>query len=206
MKKTIQFLLASTLLVGALLGFYFFYPHVWGEVLYPLEYRDLIKKYSLEYQLDPNLVCAVIYTESRFNADSGSGAGAQGLMQIMPATGRGISQRIGEATMGNLLDAETSIRYGTFHLREQLDTYNNDLDLVLASYNAGGGRAVAWRLYGEALPRETAFYLVKVKDIKNTYDTVYGKWWTEPEVKKPEPFYKGIQNFQSFVNSIIIGR
>ena len=206
MKKTVQFIIVSVLMAGALLGFYFFYPHVWGEVLYPLEYRDYIKKYSQEYSLDPNLVCAVIYTESRFNADSGSGAGAKGLMQIMPATGRGISERIGDSSMGNLLDAETSIRYGTFHLREQLDEYNNDLDLVLASYNAGGGRAVAWRLYGEALPRETVGYIYKVKNIKQTYDAVYGKWWAEPEVQKPNPFYKGIENFQTFVGTLITGK
>lgn len=205
MKKNIQFILVSVLTVGLLLGFYFFYPHVWGEILYPLEYRDSIKKYAQEFQIDPNLVCAVIYTESRFNADSGSGAGAKGLMQIMPATGRGISERLGEKTMGNLLDPDTSIRYGTFHLREQLDQYDNNLDVVLASYNAGGGRANAWRLYGEALPRETVGYIAKVKSVKQTYDAVYGKWWAEPTVQKPSPFYQGIDNFQNFVSNIILG-
>jgi len=206
MKKTVQFIIASVLTVGILLGFYFFYPHVWGELLYPLEYRDLIKKYSKQFDLDPNLVCAVIYTESNFHADSGSGAGAKGLMQIMPATGAGIAERLGEQfSVSSLMDPETNIRYGTKYLREQMDQYDNDLELVLASYNAGGGRAVAWRLYGEALPTETVGYLSKVKRVKEAYDNVYGVWWAEPEVAKPNPFYKGIDNFKGFVQKLITG-
>lgn len=205
MKRTLQFIIVSVITVGLLVGFYFFYPHVWGEILYPLDYKDSIKKYSEEFGLNPNLVAAVIYTESRFNADSSSGAGAQGLMQIMPATGRGIAERLGEKPMGNLLDPDTNIRYGTKYLREQLDQYNNDLDEVLASYNAGGGRANAWRMYGEPLPTETVYYIQKVKTVMDMYDKIYGVWWTEPEVKKPDPFYKGIQNFQDFVKSLIVG-
>jgi len=203
-RRLAQFIIVSIVTLGLFLGFYFFFPQVWGEVLYPLNYQDAIAKYAQARNLDPNLVCAVIYTESRFNFDSVSGAGATGLMQIMPATGAGIAQRLGEPT-GNLLDPDTNIRYGTTYLREQLDQYNNDLDLVLASYNAGGGRAVAWRLYGEALPRETVGFIAKVKNTKNMYDTIYGKWWAEPQVKRPNPFYQGIQNFQGFVKDLILG-
>jgi soluble lytic murein transglycosylase len=206
MKKTIQFIIVTVIAIGLFLGFYYFYPHVWGEVLYPLNYQDSIKKYSLQNDLDPNLVCAVIYTESRFNADSVSGAGARGLMQVMPGTAKGISQRLGESSVGNLLDPDTSIRYGTSYLRSQLDQYNNDLDEVLASYNAGGGRANAWRMYGEALPRATVYYIANVKKVKNMYDEVYGKWWAVPEVQKPSPFYQGIDNFQNFVNTTILGK
>lgn len=203
-RRIIQFIIISVLTIILLLGFYFFFPHVWGEAIYPLDYQDSISKYAKEKNLEPNFVAAVIYTESRFHSDSVSGAGATGLMQIMPGTAAGIAERLGEPT-GNLLDPDTNIKYGTQYLREQLDQYNNDLDLVLASYNAGGGRAVAWRLYGEALPYETVSFIAKVKNTKNMYDKVYGMWWAEPEVKRPNPFYLGIQNFQDFVKTLILG-
>jgi len=205
MKKTVQFFITTALTVGLLFFFYFFYPHVWGEVLYPLEYQESIIKYSKINNLDPNLVCAVIYTESRFNADSVSGAGAKGLMQIMPGTGRGIAERLGESPMGNLLDPDTSIRYGTRYLREQLDQYNNDLDVVLASYNAGGGRANAWRMYGEPLPSVTVYYIANVKNVQQMYNKVYGQWWLVSSSPKPTAFYRGIVNFQGYVNSLITG-
>ncbi len=206
MKKTVQFVVVSVLIVGLFLGFYFFYPHVWGEVLYPLKYQDFIAKYSKENNLDPNLVCAVIYTESRFNADSVSGAGAKGLMQIIPGTAKGIAERMGDQTVGNLLDPETSIRYGTHYLREQLDQYNNDLDEVLASYNAGGGRANAWRMYGEPLPTQTVGYIYSVKRVQKMYNEVYGNWWVQPTVQKPNAFYQGIDNFQNFASDLITGK
>lgn len=203
-RRLAQFIIVTATTLVLILGFYFFFPQVWGEVLYPLEYQDSIAKYAKERSLDPNFVCAVIYTESRFNYDSVSGAGATGLMQIMPATASGIAERLGEPK-GNLLDPDTNIRYGTQYLREQLDTYNNDVDLVLAAYNAGGGRAVAWRLYGEALPTETVGFVGKVKKTKEMYDTIYGTWWAQPEVQRPNPFYQGIDNFQNFVKDLILG-
>jgi len=95
MKRTIKFIIVSFVTVALLAIFYFFFPHVWGEILYPLDYKDLIKKYSEERNLRPNFVAAVIYTESRFNKDSVSGAGAVGLMQVMPRTADSIASEIG---------------------------------------------------------------------------------------------------------------
>ncbi len=203
-RRLIQFIIVTFLTVILILGFYYFFPQVWGEVLYPLEFQDSIAKHAKARNLDPNFVAAVIYTESRFHPDSVSGAGATGLMQLMPATAAGVAERLGEP-MGNLHDPDTNIKYGTQYLREQLDTYNNDIDLVLASYNAGGGRAVAWRLYGEALPTETVGFIGKVKNTKEMYDKIYGLWWAEPQVSRPNPFYQGIQNFQDFVKGLILG-
>jgi soluble lytic murein transglycosylase len=207
MKKTVQFIIVSVFTAGLLLGFYFFYPHVWGEILYPLEYRDSIKKYAQEFQVDPNLVCAFIYTESRFNAGSTSGVGARGLMQIMPATGKGIAQELGETgfSADKLYDPDTSIRYGTWYIKGLMEQYNGDIASAAAGYNAGRGRADDWRERGRPLPTETQYFIEKIKNTKNTYDSVYGKWWANPEVQKPTPFYKGIQNFQSFVSDIILG-
>lgn len=207
MKKTIQFIIVSVLTVGLLLGFYFFYPHVWGEMLYPLEYKDSIKKYSAEFKVNANLICAFIYTESRFNADATSGVGARGLMQVMPATAAGIAKELGETNFSadKLYDPDTSIRYGTWYIKGLYDQYNGDLAMVAAGYNAGRGRADDWRDRGVALPTETQYFIEKIKNTKDMYDKIYGVWWTEPEVKKPDPFYKGVQNFNDFVKSLIVG-
>ena len=208
LKKTVQFIIVSVITVGLFLGFYFFYPHVWGEVIYPLDYRDSIKKYALEDNVDPNLVCAFIYTESRFNKDSTSGVGARGLMQIMPNTGRGIAEELGVPNFSadQLYDPDTNIRFGIWYIKGLYDQYNGDISMVAAGYNAGRARADNWRERGMALPTETVYFIKKIQNTKDMYDQVYGKWWAEPEVKKPNPFYKGITNFQDFVNSTISGK
>ena len=93
-------------------------------------YDTLIEKYANEYQLDPSLVRSIIATESAFNPRAISKKGARGLMQLMPAT----ASRLG---VRNLHDAEENIKGGTKYLRSLLDTFDNNLTLSLAAYNAG---------------------------------------------------------------------
>ncbi|MDZ7587461.1 MAG: lytic transglycosylase domain-containing protein, partial [Patescibacteria group bacterium] len=137
--------------------FYFFFPHVWGELLYPLDYKDSIKKYSEERGLRPNFVCAIIYTESRFNPKSVSSVGALGLMQVMPGTGDSIAQEIGEKT-GDLTDPDTSIKYGTWYIKGLVDKYKDGV---------------------MALPNETTFFVQKVKSAEAMYDKVYDAWYSQ---------------------------
>ena len=112
---------------------------------YKLAYRDLIETYSEQNRLDPYFVCGVIFTESKFRPDAKSGPGARGLMQVMPATGAEIAEALGEPfDADNLYDPETSIRYGTFYLRQQMDRFDNNPAVVLAAYNAGPHRAEQW--------------------------------------------------------------
>lgn len=206
MKRYIKILITFGVTALVLLFFYFFYPHVWGELVYPLDYKDLIKKYATERNLRPNFVCALIYSESNFHPDSVSGAGATGLMQIMPGTGAGIAEELGETgyTPAKLLDPDTNIRYGTWYIKGLIDKYNGNEDLALAAYNAGVGRADKWKDGVMPLPYETVFYLQKVKNYEDMYNKVYGDWAFDPEVKKPTPFYQGIQNFGSFVKGLIL--
>ncbi|MEI6039808.1 MAG: lytic transglycosylase domain-containing protein [Candidatus Berkelbacteria bacterium] len=208
MKKTVQFIIVTVLMVGFFLGFYYFYPHVWGEILYPLDYQDSIKKYALEDNVDPNLVCAFIYTESHFNKDSTSGVGARGLMQIMPATAAGIAQEIGDNNYSSskLFDPDTNIRYGTWYIKGLYEQYNGDVSMVAAGYNAGRARADDWRDRGRGLPTETVYFVQKIKNTKEMYDKIYGKWWANPEVQKPNAFYQGIGNFQNFASDLITGK
>jgi soluble lytic murein transglycosylase-like protein len=90
----------------------------------------IIEKYADQYRLDPQLVHSIIASESGFNAGAVSRKGAQGLMQLMPGT----ASRLG---VRNPMDPEENIRGGMAHLRTLLDTFNNDLPLSLAAYNAG---------------------------------------------------------------------
>lgn len=211
MKRWLKIILACGTTIVLILVFYFFFPHVWGEIVYPLDYRDLIKKYSGERGINPNFTAALIYAESRFNNDSTSGVGASGLMQIMPATGGSIAEEMGEANYSpeNLYNPDTNIRYGTYYIKGLLDKYNGDKDLALAAYNAGVARADSWKDTGAALPYETVFFVQKVKGTEDMYNKVYGEWWVPPPeyaVKKPGPFYRGVNNIGNFVKSLILGR
>jgi soluble lytic murein transglycosylase len=208
MKRTLKIIIAASATVLLILIFYFFFPHVWGEAVYPLEYKDSIVKYAKQQDLDPNLVCALIYTESRFNNTSTSGAGARGLMQIMPGTGASIASDMGDSNYSpdNLYDPDTNIRYGTYYIKGLIDKYGGNLDLALAAYNAGVARADAWKDGRESLPFETVFYIQHVKDVQDMYNKVYGPWTFSSAVRKPNPFYQGITNFSNFVHSLILGR
>lgn len=205
MKRTLKFIIASVVTVSLLLVFYFFFPNVWGEALYPLYYKDSIKKYSAERNLRPNFVAAIIYSESRFHKDSVSGAGAVGLMQLMPGTAAGIAAEMGEP-MGNLHDPDTNIKYGTWYLRGLMDKYDNNTDLVCAAYNAGSGRADSYKDYGTALPYETVFFIQKVKGAEEMYDKVYGNWTNEIGSYKKNPVAVGFSNIGDFVRTLILGR
>ncbi len=110
-----------------------------------LSYRDKIGSYSREYRLDPYFVCGVIFTESKFDPNAKSRVGASGLMQVMPATGAEIARQLDLPYSDEMLfDPETSIRFGTFYLRQQMDAFDNNPAVVLAAYNAGPYRAEQW--------------------------------------------------------------
>lgn len=152
---------------------------------FKLEHADLIKAYSKQYELDPALVCGVIYTESGFRTNATSRVGAKGLMQIMPDTGREIAEALGETfDENNLFDPEVSIRYGCYYLREQLDRFDQNEAVTLAAYNAGPHRAELWiSEYGldskghiRYIPfGETDRYVDKVLQAKENYAMLYAK-------------------------------
>ena len=94
------------------------------------EFDSIINKYASYYQLDPSLIYSIIATESGFNPKAVSSKGARGLMQLMPET----ANRLG---VKDSFDPEQNIHAGTRHFRSLMDTFDNNLDLSLAAYNAG---------------------------------------------------------------------
>ena len=120
----------------------------------------LIQKAALQHGIDPHLIRAVIKTESNFDPLAISPKGAQGLMQLMPATAR-------ELDVSDPLDPQDNINGGAKYLRFLLDSYNWDLELSLAAYNAGPGRVKS------IIPNipETRKYVAKVLASYQNYQT-----------------------------------
>ena len=130
------------------LGGLLLYPvlhHAVKEITLPLRHDDIIRQQAARKHLDPSLVAAVIYAESKFNARDSS-TGAKGLMQIQPDTARFIARRSGgtQFTVADLSDPQTNISYGTYYLRYLLDRYEGNPILALAAYNGGETNVDTW--------------------------------------------------------------
>jgi soluble lytic murein transglycosylase len=124
------------------------------EITLPLRHEDIIRQQARDKGLDPALIAAVIYTESRFRDGQTSHAGAQGLMQITPATAQEIARKSGgtEFEIRDLSTAQVNISYGSWYLRYLLGRYAGNETLALAAYNGGEGNVDRW--IDEAQQRE----------------------------------------------------
>ena len=140
---------------------------------YLMPFRGEFASAAREQDLDPALLYAIARQESRFIPDIVSSAGAQGLMQLMPATARWVAKQLGEASYrgGQITDIGTNTRFGAFYFRHCLDRLDSHAALAAAAYNAGPGRAQAWRpaaalegaVWVETIPfNETRDYVKKV--------------------------------------------
>jgi soluble lytic murein transglycosylase len=152
-------------------------PGWYQRVRYPLRYEQIVRGHADNYHLDPALLAAVIYTESRFRADAESSAGAIGLMQLLPETAKGIAVRTGgkQFVVADLYDPEINVRYGSWYLRHLLDRYDDDERTALAAYHAGQGNVDGWRRAGRGIAfPETRAYVDKVIHVRQIYADAYG--------------------------------
>jgi soluble lytic murein transglycosylase len=110
-------------------------------------YHEVLKVHAAKQGLDEAWVLGLIRQESRFIADIRSSAGAMGLMQLMPGTAQWVAGKMGLKNWrwGNVTDVDTNISLGTYYLRHVLDYLDGNPALASAAYNAGPGRARAWR-------------------------------------------------------------
>ena len=151
-------------------------PGWFQRLWYPLRYEQIVRGHARNYDLDPALLAAVIYQESKFKADAESRSGAIGLMQLLPDTAKGIALHTGGAAfrVADLYDPELNVRYGCWYLRHLLRKYGDERT-ALAAYNAGQDNVDRWHSAGSGIQfAETRAYVNRIEDLKKIYRNAYG--------------------------------
>ncbi len=188
MKKNIKVIISISIIVIIIIGSAFVMKYAYNRYIYmsyPLKYEDEVKAASKKYGVDEELIYAIIKTESNFNPNAESSAGARGLMQITPETFEWIQLYYtdeNDYTADDLYDYKVNIDYGTNILSILLDMYENE-DTAICAYNAGMGRVDGWLedpkysddgITLKEIPiSETDAYLEKVQTNKNAYIKLY---------------------------------
>ena len=157
------------------------------EMMYPREYENFVSLYSKEYNVDENLVYALIKAESNFNPDAVSGKSAKGLMQIVDETAMDVAKALSlnisqEELIERLNDIDLNINLGTKYISMLLEKYEN-IALALTAYNAGIGTVDNWIEKGtiksdgsdvENIPyKETNQYVRKILRDYDIYQKLY---------------------------------
>ncbi|GAB4254737.1 MAG: lytic transglycosylase Slt [Methylomicrobium sp.] len=149
----------------------------WDDVAlrFPLDYLDEVKKQAGRQQLDPAVVLGVIRRESVFDKTARSPAGARGLMQIMPQTGRQIASKLNETwQLDRLFEPSANVRYGTHYFKQMLDRFDGHFALAAAAYNAGPGRVARWLPSGESMPADVWIETIPYKETREYVVSVLG--------------------------------
>ncbi|MEG6617029.1 lytic transglycosylase domain-containing protein [Peptococcaceae bacterium 1198_IL3148] len=145
-KKSKKRIRIKRLLLLFLIVYLFLKIDDFGRELYPFPYRQAITHQAIANGVDPFLFAALIKTESNFNPDATSKAGARGLVQIMPETGQWIAQQMNlvDFTSDKLYHPQTSIKMGAWYLANLNKEFQGSQVLTLAAYNAGRGNVQKW--------------------------------------------------------------
>ncbi|HTS51114.1 MAG TPA: transglycosylase SLT domain-containing protein [Bryobacteraceae bacterium] len=161
-------------------------PDKFWRLAFPLPYRKQLEDFCRPLSLDPFLVAALIRQESEFNPKAVSRANARGLTQVMPATGRQLSRKLGIRgyRTSMLFSPDTNLKIGTYYLKALSDELEGQWEAALASYNAGKSRVVTWLGSGsyhepaefvESIPfNETRNYVESVLRNAEVYRRLYG--------------------------------
>lgn len=156
-----------------------------GRLIFPFHYKEIVFSQAQKRGLDPYLVSAVIYVESKFDPRAESTSGAIGIMQIMPTTGKWAAEKLGleEFQKEDLYDPEINITIGCWYLANLREEFGNNLVIMLAAYNGGRGNVKHWleeeRWTGEhstveQIPfPETRNYILRVMAAYKEYKRLY---------------------------------
>jgi soluble lytic murein transglycosylase len=182
--RTLRTLVGLALAIGAIALIAPHLEHAVHELALPLQDASLIREQASEKHLDPALIAAVIYAETKFDPRP-SPAGAQGLMQILPSTAEFLAHLSGGVSFqtGDLATPAVNIAYGSYYLRYLLNEYHGNLTDALAAYNGGESNVDQWiaaaRAQGHSLTvdeipfPETRAYVAKVLSTEGKYRSKY---------------------------------
>ncbi len=180
-SKLAALTLCFVLLIGSAV---FFGGRAVFHAVFPLEYTEEVEAAAEEYDVPPVLLYAVLHTESGFDPDAESDAGALGIAQITPETFEWLQTKTGETLPTDALyEPETAIRYSAAFLSLLLSEFDGDIPTAVAAYHAGRGQVNAWlsdtrySADGKTLidipARGTNHYVYKVQRAMRIYQNLY---------------------------------
>ncbi len=150
-------------------------------LIYPIGYFDLvILETAKRRDVDPFFVMGIMRQESWFRSDAMSSAGARGLLQIIPRTGRHLARLSGEENSfqtANLLEPARNIRYGILYIRNLKKRYDGNLSIVASAYNAGEANADIWRARNVDFPDEEYVELINYSETRNYVKRTLSGYW-----------------------------
>lgn len=128
--------------------------------------QSYVNKAAREFNIEASLINGLIWVESRFDPKA-NGGGARGLMQLMPATSRDIAKKLGERSRP--YDPEFNIRAGSYYLARMIRSFDGDVALGLAAYNAGSGTVRKWLKTRGGLPASSQKFVSKVLSAQKNF-------------------------------------
>lgn len=211
-NKLLKGILISIILIVIIL----FATTLYLKISYPLSYRNTIKKYSEQFNVDPYLVAAIINVESNFDKDAISTKEARGLMQISSTTGQWASEvlSIDDFNLDMLFEPDRNIMIGTWYLNILSIEFDDNLKLILAAYNGGSGNVNKWLKDdrycedGKTLKRipfkETDQYVEKVIANYNMYKKLYGGQFEKLDEDKEPYLLVLLHNIRKLIKALVI--
>lgn len=170
------------------------------RIAYPRAFRKEVETYAAQFGLDPLLVYSLMRAESTYRPTIKSRAGALGLMQVMPETGRGIARGLGEKGYNKswLLNPDTNVRYGCYYLSNRLNQFalgaEREQKLMtmvraLASYNAGPERVKRWAARTDEMGLDAAAFMeeVPIKETREYVKRILGFYFIYLNAYRNEP-------------------
>jgi soluble lytic murein transglycosylase len=159
-------------------------PEYW-YTLFPFPFESLILNWSQQRQLNPLLVTSLIRQESRFEPEIRSPVGAVGLMQVMPATGKWVADKI-NLNKYSLTNPNDNVNLGTWYLDHTHQEYDNNSLLAVASYNAGPGNVAKWLEKYSLSDPDLFVEQIPFRETKGYVESVFGNYWNYLRLYNPD--------------------